>query len=156
MNINPMIPLMAPGEATGMVCATMLSLLVPDRHSQVVPNTPSSQTTVFSESGNYSIQLLYQGRGFPLYVPGPRVNLPVQYRREGVAIGDVGRIAPEGNFDFFFNIYLPAEHPINANVPEGFVPLSPYDLIDVDHSDFDPGNYVASPSIQEITGAFSE
>jgi hypothetical protein len=80
----------------------------------------------------------------------------VQYRREGVAIGDVGRIAPEGNFDFFFNIYLPAEHPINANVPEGFVPLSPYDLIDVDHSDFDPGNYVASPSIQEITGAFSE
>ncbi|KAJ7800606.1 hypothetical protein B0H13DRAFT_1482750, partial [Mycena leptocephala] len=76
------------------------------------------------ESGNYPIQLLYQGRGFPLYVPGPRVNLPVQYRREGVAIGDVGRIAPEGNFDFFFNIYLPAEHPINANVPEGFVPLS--------------------------------
>ncbi|KAJ7847076.1 hypothetical protein B0H13DRAFT_1534568, partial [Mycena leptocephala] len=69
--------------------------------------------TVFSESGNYSSQLLNQGRGFPLYVPGPQINLPVQYRREGVAIGDVGRVTPEGNFDFFFNIYLPADHPIN-------------------------------------------
>ncbi|KAJ7922292.1 hypothetical protein B0H13DRAFT_1477925, partial [Mycena leptocephala] len=95
-----------------------------------------------SESGNYSSQLLSQGRGFPLYVPRPRINLPVQYKREGVAIGDVGRVTSDGNFDFFFNIYLPADHPINANVPEGFVPLSPYDPIDVDHSDFDPAAHV--------------
>ncbi|KAJ7922296.1 hypothetical protein B0H13DRAFT_2411034, partial [Mycena leptocephala] len=109
MNIHPMVPLVAPGKATGMI----------------VPNTSSPpQPTVFSESGNYSSQLLNQGRGFPLYVPGPQINLPVQYRREGVAIGDVGGVTPEGNFDFFFNIYLPADHPINANVPEGFVPLS--------------------------------
>jgi hypothetical protein len=91
-----------------------------------------------------------------LYVPGPQINLPVQYRREGVAIGDVGRVTPEGNFDFFFNIYLPADHPINVNVPEGFVPLSPSDPIDVGHYDFDPGNYVASPSIHEMNGDFSE
>ncbi|KAJ7843699.1 hypothetical protein B0H13DRAFT_2209677, partial [Mycena leptocephala] len=138
MNIQPMIPLVAPGKAAGML----------------VPNAPSPQT-VFSESGNYSSELLSQGRGFPLYVPRPRINLPAQYRREGVAIGDVGRVTPDGNFDFFFNIYLPADHPINANVPEGFVPLSPYDPIDVDHSDFDPGNYVASPSIHEINDDFS-
>ncbi|KAJ7843054.1 hypothetical protein B0H14DRAFT_2265648, partial [Mycena olivaceomarginata] len=52
--------------------------------------------------------LLHQKRGFPLYDPGPRQTLPQEYRNTGVAIGDVGRITPEGAFDFFFNIYLPA------------------------------------------------
>ncbi|KAJ7686067.1 hypothetical protein B0H17DRAFT_907284, partial [Mycena rosella] len=75
----------------------------------------------------YCSQLLRQGRGFPLYVPGPQRNLPQEYRRKGVSIGDVGRVTPEGIFDFFFNIYLPAEHPINANdVPENFYPLTQY------------------------------
>ncbi|KAJ7843698.1 caspase domain-containing protein, partial [Mycena leptocephala] len=50
---------------------------------------------------------------------------------ERVAIGDVGKVTPDGNFDFFFNIYLPADHPIDANVPEGFAPLSPYDPITI-------------------------
>ncbi|KAJ7901445.1 hypothetical protein B0H13DRAFT_2515659, partial [Mycena leptocephala] len=109
-----------------------------------------------SESGNYSTQLLYRSRGFPLYVPGPQINLPENYRRKGVAIGDVGTVTSDGDFDFFFNIYLPADDPINAKVPEGFVPLSPYDPIDVGHYDFDPGNYVASRSIQEINGDFSD
>ncbi|KAJ7798016.1 hypothetical protein B0H13DRAFT_1516052, partial [Mycena leptocephala] len=67
----------------------------------------------FSESEIYSNQLLRQKRGFPLYVPGPRQTLPEEYRKSGVAIGDVGRITPEGSFDFFFNIYLAADHPIN-------------------------------------------
>ncbi|KAJ6588695.1 hypothetical protein B0H19DRAFT_923299, partial [Mycena capillaripes] len=102
----------------------------------------------------YSTQLLGQGRGFPLYRPEPRINLPVRYRREGVSIGDVGRVTTEGDFDFFFNIYLPKNDPINANVPEGFVPLSPYDPIDVGHCDFDSGNFVAGPSIHEINGDF--
>ncbi|KAJ6544981.1 hypothetical protein DFH09DRAFT_927780, partial [Mycena vulgaris] len=76
---------------------------------------------------SYCSQLLRRGRGFPLYVPGPQRNLPPEYRRKGVAIGDVGRVTPEGIFDFFFNIYLPADHPINANaVPEGFSPLTTY------------------------------
>ncbi|KAJ7822075.1 hypothetical protein B0H14DRAFT_1325739 [Mycena olivaceomarginata] len=116
----------------------------------IVPSAPSHQATVFSESGNYCSQLLRQGRGTPLYVPDPQVNLPAEYRRRGVAIGDVGRITPEGSFDFFFNIYLPANHRINANIPEDFVPLSPYDSIDVAHYYFNPGNYVCSPSVNEI------
>jgi hypothetical protein len=91
-----------------------------------------------------------------LYVPGPQINLPENYRRKGVAIGDVGTVTSDGDFDFFFNIYLPADDPINAKVPEGFVPLSPYDPIDVGHYDFDPGNYVAGRSIQEINGDFSK
>ncbi|KAJ7889645.1 hypothetical protein B0H13DRAFT_1626682, partial [Mycena leptocephala] len=93
---------------------------------------------------NYSSQLLRQGRGFPLYVPGPQINLAAEYCRRGVAIGDVGRVTPEGSFDFFFNIYLPANHPINANIPEDFVPLSPGDSVNIAHHDFDPGNYQVS------------
>ncbi|KAJ7301670.1 hypothetical protein DFH08DRAFT_101887 [Mycena albidolilacea] len=117
--------------------------------SPTVPNTASPQSPVYSESGNYCSQLLRQNRGFPLYTPGPQA-LPEEYRSRGVAIGDVGRVTPEGSFDFFFNIYLPANHPINANIPEDFVPLPPYDPIDVSHHAYDPGNYVCSPSINEI------
>ncbi|KAJ7745745.1 hypothetical protein B0H16DRAFT_1726791 [Mycena metata] len=69
----------------------------------------------FSESEIYCNQLMRRRRGFPLYVPGPPENLPEEYRRKGVAIGDVGSITPEGIFDFYFNIYLPADDPINDN-----------------------------------------
>ncbi|KAJ7227442.1 hypothetical protein GGX14DRAFT_511122, partial [Mycena pura] len=82
---------------------------------------------VLSESEIYCNQLLRRKRGFPLYVPGPQRNLPPEYQRCGVAIGDVGRVTPDGIFDFFFNIYLPANHPINANgVPDDFCPLPHY------------------------------
>ncbi|KAJ7875184.1 hypothetical protein B0H14DRAFT_2279279, partial [Mycena olivaceomarginata] len=80
--------------------------------------------------------------GFPLYVPGPQQHLPEDYRRHGVGIGDVGRITPEGIFDFFFNIYLPADHPIhNNNVPENFVPLPHYASTDVFDLLYGPGNH---------------
>ncbi|KAJ7804236.1 hypothetical protein B0H13DRAFT_1744710 [Mycena leptocephala] len=85
------------------------------RHSNISFNMDET----FSESEIYCNQLLCQKRGFPLYVPGPRRNLPAEYRTNGIAIGDVGRVTPEGIFDFFFNIYLSADHPINDNdVPE--------------------------------------
>ncbi|KAJ7603735.1 hypothetical protein FB45DRAFT_709836, partial [Roridomyces roridus] len=72
----------------------------------------------------YCNQLLFQGRGFPLYVPAPQGNLPPDYKHHGVSIGDVGTVTPQGVFRFFFNIYLPAEHPINHNdVPDNFSPL---------------------------------
>ncbi|KAJ7301628.1 hypothetical protein DFH08DRAFT_945987 [Mycena albidolilacea] len=142
VNMQPMVPYPV---AAGSV------VLGPQQPPQtIVSSAPSPQATVYSESGNCCSQLLRQGRGTPLYVPSPQVNLPAEYRRRGVAIGDVGRITSEGSFDFFFNIYLPATHPINANIPEDFVPLSPYDPIDVAHYDFNPGNYVCSPSVNEI------
>ncbi|KAJ7081759.1 hypothetical protein B0H15DRAFT_749167, partial [Mycena belliarum] len=104
-----------------------------------------------SESESYCGQLLRQKRGFPLYVPGPQRNLPDVYRHTGVAIGDVGRVTSDGIFDFFFNVYLPADHPVNANnVPEDFSPLAPYIGRDVVHIDFEPGNYVSSPSVQKL------
>ncbi|KAF7374447.1 Pleiotropic drug resistance ABC transporter protein [Mycena sanguinolenta] len=114
----------------------------------------SATQAVYSDSQNYCSQLLRQGRGFPLFVPEPPLNRPAEWRTRGVAIGDVGRVTPEGSFDFFFNIYLPATDPINANVPEDFVPLSPYDPSDVVHHDFEPGNFVSSPSVTEISTEF--
>ncbi|KAJ7674342.1 hypothetical protein B0H17DRAFT_1082140 [Mycena rosella] len=105
---------------------------------------------VYTDSGSYCSQLLRRGRGFPLYVPGPQRNLPREYQRNGVAIGDVGRVTPEGIFDFFFNIYLDADDPINVdNVPEGFCPLKRYVSRDVVYLDFEPGNHVSTPSVQK-------
>ncbi|KAF8157608.1 hypothetical protein K438DRAFT_1528975, partial [Mycena galopus ATCC 62051] len=66
-----------------------------------------------SESEIFSNQMLRQKRGFPLYAPEPQETLPTEYQECGVQIGDVGTITPEGSFDFFFNIFLPADHPIN-------------------------------------------
>jgi hypothetical protein len=105
----------------------------------------------FSESEIYCSQLLRQKRGFPLYDPEPRQTLPQEYQRGGVAIGDVGRITPEGAFDFFFNIYLPADHPINNNnVPENFCPLPLYESLDVYDRSYRPGHHVSTPSVQRL------
>ncbi|KAJ7860186.1 hypothetical protein B0H13DRAFT_1726670 [Mycena leptocephala] len=105
----------------------------------------------FSESEIYCNQLLRQKRGFPLYDPEPRQTLPLEYRMSGVAIGDVGRITPEGSFDFFFNIYLPANHPINNNdVPEEFVPLALYESRDVYELSYLAGNHISTPSVQRL------
>ncbi|KAJ7108635.1 hypothetical protein C8R44DRAFT_713915 [Mycena epipterygia] len=116
--------------------------------------TPDTITRdISTESGNYCSQLLLQGRGFPLYVPGPRPNLPTAYRKTGVAIGDVGRVTPQGAFDFFFNIFRAANDAVNANhVPEDFCQFLPdYDRADdVTPSEYDPGSYVATPSVDQL------
>ena len=57
-------------------------------------------------------------------MPGPYDNLPIDYRKEGIGIGDVGVLLRFGTFSYFFNIFLPADHPVNAgNVPDNFEPL---------------------------------
>jgi hypothetical protein len=117
---------------------------------------PDSEPPVYSESGIYSNLLLSQGRGFPLYRPEPQINLPAQYQWKGVAIGDVGTVTVEGDFDFFFNIYLPPEDPINTDAPGDFVPLSAYPLRDIRHYDVVPGDHVSTASIDETSGSFSK
>ena len=68
--------------------------------------------------------MYHKKHGFPLWIPQPNMTLPPSYQRQGVSIGDVGIITPDGGFDFLFNVCLPAEHPSNPEVlPEGFVPL---------------------------------
>ncbi|KAF8189098.1 hypothetical protein K438DRAFT_1832929 [Mycena galopus ATCC 62051] len=105
----------------------------------------------FSESEVYCSQMLRRKRGFPLYEPAPEINLPAAYQKYGVSIGDVGSVTPEGIFDFFFNIFLPAEHIINGNrTPEDFSPMSPYESVDLSNLLFPPGNYVSTPSVQRL------
>ncbi|KAJ6588058.1 hypothetical protein B0H19DRAFT_921827 [Mycena capillaripes] len=115
------------------------------------PPLPNTLDEIFSASELYCSQLLRQKRGFPLYVPDPHINLPAAYRRCGIAIGDVGRVTPEGIFDFFFNIFLPPEHPINGNdTPEDFFPMTSYNLKDVFHHNYGPGDHVSSPTAQKL------
>ncbi|KAF7302808.1 Pleiotropic drug resistance ABC transporter protein [Mycena kentingensis (nom. inval.)] len=85
-----------------------------------------------SESQIYSRNLVGSGRGYPLLIAQPRMNLPIEYQRRGVSIGDVGRVSPLGDFDFFFNVYRDRDHPINhARVPEDFSPLEEFDESDL-------------------------
>ncbi|KAF8836670.1 hypothetical protein BDN67DRAFT_973854 [Paxillus ammoniavirescens] len=71
-------------------------------------------------------------RGYPLWFPEPESRLPEDYRNDGLRIGDVGIVAEDGSFDVFFNICLPADHPLHQphGVPKNFhqVFLSDRDL----------------------------
>ncbi|KAJ6472586.1 hypothetical protein C8R45DRAFT_787153, partial [Mycena sanguinolenta] len=105
-----------------------------------------------SECEIYTNQLMRRKRGFPLYVPGPPENLPQEYQDNGIQIGDVGTVTPEGLFDVLFNIYLPADHPVNINnVPSDFHPLPKYnvhrDIVKIRH---DPGNYVSTSLVHKV------
>jgi hypothetical protein len=88
------------------------------------------------------------GRGFPLHVPEPEETLPHEYRVQGVNIGDVGTVTPEGTFDFLFNIYLRADDPINDNdVPDNFRPFTPYASKDLTSLRYAAENPVSTPSV---------
>jgi hypothetical protein len=87
-----------------------------------------------------------------MFLPEPCSTLPVAYRRQGIAIGDVGIITASGSFDFLFNICLPTDHPINQQgLPEGFSslspPLQPREIIK--SIAFGPDSYLASASVDK-------
>ncbi|KAJ7469877.1 hypothetical protein B0H11DRAFT_1392377 [Mycena galericulata] len=84
-----------------------------------------------SDSRLYSRLLLPKGHGYPLFHPQPFDDLPLESRREGTAIGDVGVVTSDGSFDVIFNICRSANDPLNRfGVPEGFeqVNLGPGDV----------------------------
>ncbi|KAF8802926.1 hypothetical protein BYT27DRAFT_7341153 [Phlegmacium glaucopus] len=102
----------------------------------------------------YVRNLLNQGHGWPIYVPGPNKRLPKMYRRKGMRIGDVGIFKNRGSFEFFFNICHPANHRINRQgVPKNFkqLQIQPTDI--QEHSEFNgPDSYISSSSIKNSSG----
>ncbi|KAJ7067268.1 hypothetical protein C8F01DRAFT_1120809 [Mycena amicta] len=121
-----------------------------------------SGSAVQTQGGFYFQALMHQGRGCPIFKPGPQPRLPDEYRKTGISIGDVGRLTPEGEFDFLFNIYRPREHAIHVHgVPENFEPLqrgvrsdseAEYDPHEIDVTDYPAGDYVSTPSVKETGG----
>ncbi|ESK91075.1 hypothetical protein Moror_9596 [Moniliophthora roreri MCA 2997] len=99
----------------------------------------------YSGSDMYMRMLLPKKKGYPLWNPGVSENLPDEYRKYGVSIGDVGTIDEEGGFEYFFNILRPANHPFNraGGVPVGFTPLS----VDpgTKKRSYPPGTHIAHP-----------
>jgi len=90
-------------------------------------------------------------RGSPLWIPGTNKRLPIEYRRRGLGIGDVGVITERGFFDSLFNICLPCDHPLAINpdkLPDNFYPLN-ISLSDIqEYSEFNQGSFLSSASIK--------
>ena len=98
----------------------------PDQHVDMEQSPPTEEgNPVKKESSNsiYKRHMYLEAHGFPLWIPQPNETLDLSYRRQGVSIGDVGILTPDGGFDFLFNVCLPAGHPNPEALPEGFVPL---------------------------------
>ncbi|KAJ7579024.1 hypothetical protein C8J56DRAFT_334850 [Mycena floridula] len=78
-----------------------------------------------SEAQTYSSSLLPKRHGYPLWLPEPHGNLPTEYRRNGLRIGDVVILTEDGGFDYMFNIFADETESINqGRTPHGFNPLA--------------------------------
>ncbi|KAJ7618600.1 hypothetical protein FB45DRAFT_169558 [Roridomyces roridus] len=85
------------------------------------PARIASTIPSMSDSRLYSHLLLPKGHGYPLFHPQPFDDVPLEARRTGTQIGDVGIITSDGAFDVIFNICRAADDPLNRfGVPEGF------------------------------------
>ena len=138
------------------LCLILLDLNIQNRpntepnHERTSPRTEVNQTIPTQKSNDiYERHLILKGRGFPLWIPGPKRSLHLDYRRTGVRIGDVGIITPDGGFSFLFNICLPHDHPVNPRIlPEHFAPISPpIEATDIDDFEvFTNDSHLASAS----------
>ena len=117
-----------------------------DRNANnITGHTPRAEFEIYVD------HLLCKKRGLPLWVPGPSMSFPTEYRKKGISIGDVGIINRTGEFSFLFNVFFPPTHPINkGRVPVGFSPIKYSDIKnDVETNVvFGPNNYLASSSVR--------
>ena len=79
-----------------------------------------------SDPDTYARILLTQRIGYPLWRPNPS-GLPVEHRKQGVKIGDVGKILYDGRFLFLFNVFLCGDDPANRWHIPNFTPLQRLD-----------------------------
>jgi len=71
------------------------------------------------------MSLIKKGR-HPLRIPQPILQLPLNYRRRGTQVDDVGIITEDGAFDFMFSICHDTASSIDpASLPVGFQPINP-------------------------------
>ncbi|KAF9232292.1 hypothetical protein BU15DRAFT_55166, partial [Melanogaster broomeanus] len=97
-------------------------------------------------------------RGYALWFPEPASNLPDDYHRTGLQIGDVGIVREDGSFDVLFNISSSAEDPINRRgVPPNFkqVVLDPRSDICGFPSSDNAGLVLATQSVEQTTQTLS-
>ncbi|KAJ6561708.1 hypothetical protein B0H19DRAFT_1233619 [Mycena capillaripes] len=104
------------------------------------------------KSASQLYDLLTSRNGIAQLTPEPNDNLPVEYKKIGVSVGDVG-IWRDGSFDVLFNACSPATHSINAihGVPEDFEPflLRTHEISKrAYHS---PGSIIASAKVSQVT-----
>jgi hypothetical protein len=104
-----------------------------------------------SDSDLYTRLLLPKRHGYPLSCPEPYADAPLEARRVGTDIGDVGVIMPDGSFDVIFNICRASYDPINRfGVPRGFeqVRLGPEDVSSRPQC-HRPGSHVSNTTISK-------
>ena len=130
-------------------CHKLLLNIHKETHQNISTTTP--EIAIPSPHEIYYNQLLSQKRGSPLWIPGPGTQLPIEYRKEGISIGDVGIITNVGRFDFLFNICQPAGGAINRRgVPEPFSRLNPEQL-EIDTSNiYGRNTYLTSSSVRTL------
>lgn len=96
----------------------------------------------------YPRLMLKHRHGYPLYGPEPPENLPIQYRKKGVRIGDVGTITPDGAFDFLFNVDSSQADSINPHtLPSDFETIPPIESLSDDY--FPPGEHLLSDYVEQ-------
>jgi len=128
--------------------------LLTESNGKIEANSPCT----LKDYDVYYGQLLLAGRGSPMWTPGPNMMLPKEYRRHGIGIGDVGIIYRCEGFSFLFNIFLPADHPVNdGRVPDDFEPLD-FGQVRKDLEKkivYGRKHYLASSSLRNVSGVDS-
>ncbi|KAJ7673119.1 hypothetical protein DFH06DRAFT_1081948 [Mycena polygramma] len=104
--------------------------------ANVLPSPPPSpqarwwfSPSGLSDANLYVILMLMRRKGYPMWCPSPNLaqQIPIAHRKNGISLGDVGLITPDGGFDFLFNVFADRNDPLNGegkNVPDGFTPCS--------------------------------
>jgi hypothetical protein len=97
-------------------------------HCELTPHLALNPVPMRSESDpdTYARILLTQRIGYPLWRPNPSAS-PIEHRRHGVNIGDVGKIMYDGRFLFLFNVFLRGDDPANRWHIPTFIPLQRLD-----------------------------